>query len=158
MIDIKNINAILKESAVEAIDAISYGRSGIDFASPSAVSSESTGIDAGVVSIALSVEVPVNLKFSLKATRGLMISIAAAALETPENKIGADEYMDTGAEILNIAAGTCTKKVLTGNLSLRLGLPEKNKDWNESGLNILTQCRFTRNADDYIIFTLYAPE
>jgi hypothetical protein len=156
MIDIKNIDAILKEAAVEALDAISNGRSGIDFAFPASAPSPGTEERPdGVISVALAVEVPVNLKFFMKATRGLMISIAAAALETAENEVGADEYMDTGAEILNIAAGTCAKKVLPEKISFRLGLPEKNTAWNGSGLNILTQCGFTRGAGEYITFTIY---
>jgi hypothetical protein len=158
MIDIKNIDAILKEAAVEALDAISNGRSGLDFAFP--VSAPPPGANEcaeGVISVVISVEVPVNLKFFMKATRGLMISITAAAFETDENQVGADGYMDTGAEILNIAAGTCAKKVLPEKISFRLGLPEKNTAWNGDGLNILTQCGFTRGAGEYITFTIYAP-
>lgn len=159
MIDLKNIDAILKDAAVEAINAISNGRSGIDFTLSAAGGpfSANEGGD-GVISVSLSVEVPLNLKFSMKATRGLMISIAAAALDMPESEIGADEYMDTGAEILNVAAGTCAKKALTEKLSFRLGLPEKNKDWNVTGIDVLARCGFTRGAGEYIIFTVYAPE
>lgn len=159
MNDIKNIDAILKDAVVEALDAISNGRSGIDFTFPAASAPAVVNERAeGVISIALSVEVPVILRFCMRATRGLMISIAAAALDMPENEIGTDEYMDTGAEILNIAAGTFAKKVLTEKISFRLGLPEKNKDWDEAGLNILSQCSFTRSARDHITFTIYAPE
>ncbi len=159
MIDLKNIDAILKDAAVEAINAISNGRSGIDFTLPAAGQpfSANEGGD-GVISVSLSVEDPIILKFSMKATRGLMISIAATALDMPENEVGVEEYMDTGAEILNVAAGTCAKKVLTEKLSFRLGLPEKNRDWNGTGIGVLARCGFTRGAGGYITFTLYAPE
>lgn len=159
MIDFNNIDAILKAAAVEAINAISNGRSGIDFTLPAADQPPAADEGGnGVISVSLSVEVPIVLKFSMKATRGLMVSIAAAALDMPENEVGVEEYMDTGAEILNVAAGTCAKKVLTEKLSFRLGLPEKNKDWNGTGLDVLARCGFTRGAGGYITFTLFAPE
>jgi hypothetical protein len=159
MINAKNIDTILKESAVEAVNAISYEKSGIDFslgANGRPVTAANNENDLACV--ALEIETPVKLIFSLRSTRGLIIAITAAALEMSEDEIGTEEYMDTAAEILNVAAGACSKRILTQNLPLKLGLPRKNVVLNESGLSLLTNCSFIKNELDYIIFSVYAPE
>ncbi len=159
MIDAKNIDTTLKESAIEAINAISYGKSGIDFS----IGEDSFPLPAvnkeqEPAFITLEVETPAKLIFSLRSTLSLIISITAAALESNENEIGTEEYMDTAAEILNVAAGACCKKNLTQNIPLKLGLPRKNIVLNENGLRLLAKCRFIKNELDYIVFSVYAPE
>ena len=159
MIDVKNIDTILKEAAIEAINAISYEKSGIDFSVDEANYLLTAVInEKDLTCVALEVKTPIKLIFSLQTTRNLIVSITAAALKSNESEIGAEEYMDTAAEILNVAAGTCSKKVLTQNLPLKLGLPRKNIVLNESGLCLLAKCKFIKNELDYIIISVYAPE
>ncbi len=159
MIDVKNIDTILKKSAIEAINAISREKSGIDFSiDENRYSLPSVNNENELACVALEVETPVKLIFSLQSTLGLIVPITAAAMESNENEIGTEEYMDTAAEILNVAAGACSKKILTQNLPLKLGIPRKNIVLNESSLCLLAKCRFIKNELDYIIFSVYAPE
>lgn len=161
MPDFKNIESILKKASIEAIEAISRGRSGLDLeaggSAAGAMTADAAGTEsANLAAVALAVESPAGLRFSLRATRPLLLCIASAALDMDESEIGPDEYMDTAAEILNVAAGACAKKVLAADVALRLGLPQKNRDW-EGGGGLIAECRFTGPEGKLIVFSAYAP-
>jgi len=156
MSDITNIDLQLKASVT---DALKYMISGMpDLKCSSEMLDPEPADPINFVKIGIMAQSPVKFKFSLKISLGLLISLASNILEISPEEISEEEYMDTGAEILNVIAGNCAKKLVGECLGLVLGLPEKNKCYGDGGAAPIASCRMGIDHENYMIMSVFSPD